>query len=110
MLEFLCYFFPAFISLKVYNHLSGRELSIKNSIVYYGMFSVFNNLMTLSLIYIKHYNQVLTFNRIGITYCTKYLIISFIFSLINSFIYNFFEKNIKIRLEVKKNEKNTKNK
>ena len=67
MLEFLCYFIPASISLKIYEHLKQSEFSLKDNILYYLIFTVLNNLFTLLVISIKNYKYVLSFDKIGIT-------------------------------------------
>lgn len=108
MLEFLCYFIPASISIKVYEHLNKKELSLKDNILYYLIFTALNNLFTLVAISIKNYKDVLSFDKIGITYCFKYLLMSVCFAIITPFIISIIRDNISLRVEVKKNEKTKK--
>ena len=54
MLEFVCYFMPAFISLSIFNSLRKEKLDKKEFIMFFGIFTVLNNLLTLFMICIKH--------------------------------------------------------
>ncbi|MBR2603792.1 MAG: hypothetical protein IKE10_02045 [Bacilli bacterium] len=110
MLEFICYFMPSFISLKIYNYLNKKEFKVKDYFIYYGIFTVLNNIIVLSIICFKNYNEILYFDRVGITYLFKYLIMMIVSSIITPFIVSIIESNVKFRLEVKKSEKPKKNK
>ena len=48
MLEFICYFMPAFISLSIFRGLGKKDYTTKDYIIYYGIFVVTNNLFTLT--------------------------------------------------------------
>lgn len=110
MLEFICYFIPAFISLSIFRGLGKKDYTKIEYVIYYGIFTVFNNLLTLSMICLKNFNQVLSFDKIGITYLFKYLVMAVIFSIITPFVVYILSANVKLRVEVRKVEKNKKRK
>ena len=105
MLEFVCYFMPAFISLSIFNSLRKEKLDRKEFIVFFGIFTVLNNLLTLFMICIKHFGEILNFDKIGITYLFKYLLMSIVFSIVTPFIVSILNTNVRLRLEVFKSEK-----
>ena len=108
MLEFICYFMPAFISLSIFRGLGKKDYTTKDYIIYYGIFVVTNNLFTLTMICLRNFNEILYFDRVGITYLFKYLIMSVVFSIITPFIVPILSTNVKLRVEVLKSEKSSK--
>ena len=111
MLDFICYLFPAFISINIHKYLT-KEDNTRNLVIYYGIYVLLNNLFSLLILFIKNYNVVLDFNLINITFLTKYLLLSTILSIITPYLVKIVTKNIEIDVEVnnEKKRKNTKNK
>ena len=103
MLELICYFFPAFISLNIHTKIM-NENRIKKEIYYYGIYVALINLFTLSFVYIRHHD-IFTFEMISVLYCFKYLLIATIIAIIIPFIIKIIIKYIDIDVEVQKNEK-----
>lgn len=109
MLEFVCYFIPAFISISLHKYLLKEEKN-SNLIIYYGVYVALTNLITLLIVFLKNHYRNIVFSEISITYCFKYLLVSTIISVILPYFIKVIIKNIEINVEVKRNESNKKNK
>ncbi len=107
MLEFICYFMPAFISINIHNNIE-KNTKLEKTIFYYGIYVVLNNLFSLFILQIKNINKPFEFSMINVNYCFKYLLISTIISIIMPYLVRIIIKNIEIKVEVKENEKRTK--
>lgn len=104
MLEFICYFMPAFISISIHNNIV-KNTKVEKTFIYYGIYVALNNLMGLFIVQIKNINQPFDFSMINVNYCFKYLLVSVIVSIITPFLVRIIIENIEIKLEVKRNEK-----
>jgi len=107
MFEFLICFLPSTISTAIYRN-NKEEKDVKELIINYGIFLTINNLLTLLVVIFKHFNEAFGFDRINLTFCFKYLLVSTIFSVITPYIVKIFVDTIEIKVEVKKNDKNKK--
>lgn len=105
MLEFVCYFMPSFISITIHKNIMKEENTV-NLLLYYGIYVALNNLLSLTVVMIRHMSEYVFFDNINVTYCFKYLLTSIVFSIVIPFIIKLIVKNIQINVEVKANENN----
>lgn len=104
MLEFICYFMPAFISINIHNNIE-KNNKLDKTILYYGIYVTLNNLFSLFIVQIKNINKPFEFGMINVNYCFKYLLISTLISIIMPYLVRIIIRNIEIKVEVKENEK-----
>ena len=104
MLEFICYFMPAFISINIHRYLT-KDTKLENTIIYYGIYVAINNFLTIVIKNIKHLRDVINFDVVNVTYLYKYLAVAIVISIITPYIINIIIQNINIRVKVNKNEK-----
>ena len=94
MIEFICLFMPAFISLN--NKSYKNKLDI---ILDYVIYNLFINIITMILICLYKREIVDVFSNFNVMqFCIKYLIISIIMAISISFV----EKNIHLKIEIRK--------
>ncbi len=103
MLEFICYFMPAFISINIHNNIE-KNTKLEKTIFYYGIYVVLNNLLSLFILQIKNINKPFEFSMINVNYCFKYLLVATLFSIVMPYLVRIIIKNIEIKVEVKENE------
>lgn len=102
MNELLSLFLPAVFAVYLYQKINKKELSNKNTIIYYLIFVLLINIASylISIYVFKRpdfiFTNVFTF---------KYLILSLVIGIFFSFVISFIEKNFEITVEVDKNEK-----
>lgn len=104
MLEFICYFMPAFISINIHRYLT-KDTKSENTIIYYGIYVAINNFLTLIIKNVNHLRDVINFDVVNVTYLYKYLGVSIVISIVTPYIINIIIQNINIRVKVNKNEK-----
>ena len=85
MLEFVCYFMPSFISITIHKNIMKEENTV-NLLLYYGIYVALNNLLSLTVVMIRHMSEYVFFDNINVTYCFKYLLTSIVFSIVIPFI------------------------
>ena len=110
MLEFICFFMPSFISIVIYHYLNKTIIDMKRVVIEYGVFNTINNVVVLSFVCIKHFNEPFGFDSINISFCFKYLLFALVVSLVSPLIVKIIKENIKVGIEVRKNEKTKKSK
>jgi len=98
-MKLICLLLPAVFSIYVYELISGKKLNIKEFIVYYSIFNVIINLTIWIIAYYLFKNIHLIFS---VSFCIKYVSLAIILSFIYSIIVIAFEKNVRIKLYVKK--------
>ena len=106
MLEFICYFTPAFISIIIHRYLT-KNNKLDNTVLFYGVYLALNNFLTLIIKNIKHLMEDLSFNVINITYCYKYLLVAIIISIVMPYIIYVISNNFQVKIKAEKNEKNS---
>ena len=104
MLEFICYFMPAFISVAIHRYLT-KDTKIENAIIYYGIYVTLNNILALIIKNFKHLREAIPFEIINISYLYKYLLVAIVVAIIMPYFINIIIQNVNIRVKVNKNEK-----
>lgn|SRR5574344_1431301 len=102
MFEFICLFFPAFLSIFSYESISDKKLDLKRGIMFYSLFNILINVTIWIILY-------LIFNRtealFTLSFSIKYLLLSSILSIIMPIIIVVFENDFSLRIHVKSQEK-----
>lgn len=104
MIEFICYFMPAFISINIHRYLT-KNTKLEDTIIYYGIYVTLNNVLAIIIKNIKHLREIIYFDIINISYLYKYLLIAIAVAIITPYVVNIIIQNINIRVKVNKNEK-----
>ena len=102
MLEFISFILPSFISISIDNNQKDKVIGV---IKKFGLYCSINNLITLAIIIIKHSSMILGFDYITINFCFKYILLQTIIAILTPYIISIIKQNIKINVEVKRNEK-----
>lgn len=100
MEQFLALFFPAFIATKLFDHLSGGKMSLRNLVLYYGTFVTFIALIATVLVRLlanEHAKQLFEYGM-----SVWYLSLAVIAALVLPFVIALAQKAIAIQFEVVK--------
>ncbi len=106
MVQFILMFFPAFISIMIEEKLLKRTNDFRKTILNYAFYTVLNNLINISTLFITYEETHLSFNNkiFTIYFCLKFSILTFSVSILTGLIFAFLKKYFDITLKV--NEKN----
>ncbi len=105
MYQIIGCFFPTFASLLIHTKISRKATNYISLILYYGTYCTINNLLTLFVVVLRHFNEPYAIDTLTINFCFKYLLVATFFSLITPYLVKVINIRIKIDVEVKKNEK-----
>ena len=110
MNSILCLLVPSVISIKMYQHINGKVLHWKDMILDYFLFVFFNHFFTvmISIFLFDAKSNIINSIDFFPIFALKYCLISIILCFILPIIFQMIKKNIDYRVEVKKNEKNSK--
>lgn len=101
MLEFICLFFPAFISILIeYN----KKIEVKKLVLLYFLYNSFINLISIviTIIYKKGVVSNISENFDVFNFCLRYLGISIIIAFVLPYLFEFIVKNFNCKIEIKK--------
>jgi len=104
LLEFICLFFPAFISILVE---SKKGLEVKKLALLYFLYNSIINFISIliTIIYKKGIVSNVSENFDVFIFCLRYLGISIVIAFVLPYLFEFITKNISCKIEIKK-EKN----
>lgn len=103
MIEFICLFFPAFISLSVLERINKKKEIIER-INRYAIYNILiNTLVLLIVAYLTNFQKLsLDSNTFSTVFSLKYLVIASIIGLILPYMFNYVRKNFKIEIKREK--------
>lgn len=107
VVTFICLFFPSALGLLLYLKLQNKEASVLHCSLYYITNIVMTTITTMVICY---YGFHITGNieyelSISIPIAVKYMSVATVFSLVWALIFSVIDKNLEMKLVVKKNEK-----
>lgn len=101
-MEYICLFFPAIVGVLHYESITNKKMNYKEFVMYYALYNIIINLANWIIIYFIFNNNQIIFSLI---FCIKYLLLSMVFSIVFPILIIFFEKNVRIKIDVKKDYK-----
>lgn len=109
MVEFMCLFFPAFISIYVLDKID-KKMKLEDKIIRYFIYCILINLIVFTVVstsngFIIMYPDKYMFTLV---FTIKYLFMSIILSYILPYAIKYIKDNFKIELNLKKHEKKIK--
>lgn len=107
MIQFICIFFPSVLGLLLYLKLKNKKVDILSSGLHYIGNVLFTTLGTMLVSYSCFHvtSDVEYLLSVSIPFAIKYIVVAVIVSLLCALIYAVIEKNLGLKLVVKKNEK-----
>lgn len=111
MIEFLVFFFPAFISLGIVYKSNEHKKNIQEFLINYAVYTTVINFITLLIIYMYKHNEIIILDASAFTvsFAFKYMVASVFIAMILPTLDKTIRQIINIKIEVKKyNGKKTK--
>ena len=111
MIGFILLFFPAIFSVAIDKKITNYEVNKFNIITKYTLYTTIILLLSSILIFLVTGSESYWYTNFdSVTFTMKYLIMSFVLSMIIPIILNFITKNfdVKIKIDKAKNEKGAK--
>lgn len=107
MMKFICLFLPAVLGTVVYLKLQTKKKETLSIILYYFGNVLWTTFFSLLISYFAfHVNSdIENLLTVSVPFAIKYLSVSIIISILWTMIYTVVEKNMNVKLVVKKNEK-----
>lgn len=103
MTQFICFFFPAFLSVAVLNSLEKHERSMQSLLITYTSFAVvINSILFLVLVYVfKDGQDILISSYFSLAFAAKYLVFSIILAVLLPLLYEYLKQNLYLKITVR---------
>lgn len=105
MEQFISIFLPAFVALKLFDHLHHNKLDLKDLIIYYGIFVI---LIRYSAVLMTRYVFDLESYYFGNVFSIKYITVALIMAVLIPLFVSLVLKAITINISIKSNNKTKK--
>ena len=100
--QFMALFFPAFVALKIFDHLHRNKLATKDLVMYYFIFATLINLAVYVIHVYAFGSKELVFTALP---AVRYLVLAVLVSIFMPFLMSIVSKGISINLEDKRKAK-----
>lgn len=102
MIEFICLFFPTFISLSVLDRIEKKKEKIER-INCYAIYNIMINTIALLIVaYFIDFEIIMPKDVFTVVFSIKYLVMASIISFVLPYAINYVKKNFKIQFKRKK--------
>lgn len=109
MIQILCLFFPAAISVYIIQNFQKRKTDLVRFIYRYCFYTLAINIIMVFILRVKYPTLIFNEQVFTINFIFKYLIAAVILSIILPIIYEFLRKNVQVEFIILKNNKEERN-
>ena len=96
MIEFICLFFPAFISIANLN----KKAKLEEKVIKYFIYNIFINIVVLCFVAFSNGFKILYLGRdiFTVVFSIKYLVMASVTAFVLPYLVQFFRKNFKLKI------------